>query len=102
MALTQEMVCRRSRDGGERHCDTSSGRASTADVTSNITDVSVFRHLSLHGAVLISFGSIFVSRRLTIVWRIDAITVNIVRGIGSLFGLSSGPIYVKYKMGQQC
>ena len=33
------------------------------------------------------------------VWRIDAITVNIVRGIGSLFGLSFGPIYVKYKMG---
>ena len=30
------------------------------------------------------------------VWRIDAITVNIVRGIGPLFGLGFGTICVKY------
>ena len=40
-----------------------------------------------------------ISEKAVIVWRIDAITVNIVIGIGSLFGLSLGPIYVKYKMG---
>ena len=34
-----------------------------------------------------------------VVWRIDAITVNIVKGIGSLFGLSFGFIYIKYIMG---
>ena len=33
-----------------------------------------------------------------IVWRIDVITVNIVKGIDALFGLSFGPIYVKYIM----
>ena len=33
------------------------------------------------------------------VWIIDAITVNIVRGFGSLFGLSFGPVYVKIQKG---
>ena len=34
-----------------------------------------------------------------IVWRIDTITVNIVRRIGSLFGLNFGPVYVEYEKG---
>ena len=32
-------------------------------------------------------------------WRIDVITVNIVRQIGSSFGLSFGPVYVMYEKG---